>query len=166
MKLNKAKQKFIIAWGNLGPNWGINRIMAQIHAFLLVSNEPVSMESISENLHVSAGSVSTNMRALIRWGLVERKFVPNERKAQYFAEKDMDAIAKIVLKERKTRELDPILRLVDDLKNIEGNPEETEPFENMIKDVSNYAKEMDKVLSVYMDAKSNWLFKLLNKLKK
>lgn len=65
MELNEGKNKFIEAWGIFGSEWGINRTMAQIHALLLVSAEPLSTEDIMEQLNVSRGNVNMNTRDLI-----------------------------------------------------------------------------------------------------
>src|SRR6266536_1582985 len=72
MKLSEAKQQFISSWGAFGTHWGINRTMAQIHALLLVSAEPLTQDDIMEELNISRGNTNMNIRELINWGLVER----------------------------------------------------------------------------------------------
>jgi DNA-binding transcriptional regulator GbsR (MarR family) len=71
MKFKEAKNKFVQTWGALGSQWGINKTMAQIHAFLMVSHEAVSMEDIMEELQISRGNASMNLRALMDWGIVK-----------------------------------------------------------------------------------------------
>ena len=80
MTLKEGKDKFIQSWGTLGSNWGINRTMAQIHALLLVSPEPLCAEDIRQELHISMGNANMNLRALIDWGLVYKKLKSGERK--------------------------------------------------------------------------------------
>lgn len=80
MELQEAKNEFIQAWGTFGSEWGINRTMAQIHALLLVSAEPLSTEDIMEQLEVSRGNVNMNTRDLIAWGIVYRVTKKGERK--------------------------------------------------------------------------------------
>ncbi|RZJ54238.1 MAG: ArsR family transcriptional regulator, partial [Flavobacterium sp.] len=68
MDFKEAKNKFIQTWGALGSQWGINKTMAQIHALLMVAPEPLSMEDIMEELQISRGNASMNLRALMDWG--------------------------------------------------------------------------------------------------
>ena len=70
MEFKEAKNKFVQTWGALGSQWGINKTMAQIHALLMVSSEAVSMEDIMEELQISRGNASMNIRALMDWGIV------------------------------------------------------------------------------------------------
>jgi DNA-binding transcriptional regulator GbsR (MarR family) len=93
MKFKEAKSKFVQTWGALGSQWGINKTMAQIHALLMVSNEPVSMEDIMSELHISRGNASMNLRALMDWGIVYKEFKPGERREFFIAEKDLDELA-------------------------------------------------------------------------
>ena len=73
MELAEARQKFIHSWGVLGSNWGINKTMAQIHALLLISNEPISTEDIMEELQISRGNTNMNVRTLMDWGIVTKE---------------------------------------------------------------------------------------------
>ncbi len=89
MKLTEAKQQFISSWGAFGTHWGINRTMAQVHALLMTSSQPLSQDDIMEQLEVSRGNVNMNIRDLISWGLVDRVLIPGERKEFFTAEKDI-----------------------------------------------------------------------------
>src|SRR4030081_2780806 len=111
MKLTEAKLQFIASWGAFGTHWGINRTMAQVHALLLVSPEPLSQVDLMEQLNISRGNVNMNIRELIDWGLVERVIIPGERKEFFTAEKDIWKVARQITRERKKRELDPMLKL-------------------------------------------------------
>jgi DNA-binding transcriptional regulator GbsR (MarR family) len=106
MKLTDAKAQFISSWGAFGTHWGINRTMAQIHALLLISPDPITQDDIMEQLSISRGNVNMNTRDLIGWGLVERVLIPGERKEFFTAEKDIWKVATQIIKERKKRELD------------------------------------------------------------
>src|SRR3979411_2560811 len=106
MKLSEAKQQFISSWGAFGTHWGINRTMAQIHALLLVSPDPLSQDDIMEELSISRGNTNINIRELINWALVERVILPGERKEYFLAEKDMWKVIRLIIRERKKRELD------------------------------------------------------------
>jgi DNA-binding transcriptional regulator GbsR (MarR family) len=80
MKLEEAQKQFIASWGAFGSNWGINRTMAQIHALLMISPDPLSQDDIMKRLSISRGNVNMNIRDLIDWGLVIRVLIPGERK--------------------------------------------------------------------------------------
>ncbi|MBS1613704.1 MAG: transcriptional regulator, partial [Bacteroidetes bacterium] len=116
MKLDEAKQRFVEAWGTLGTNWGINRTMAQIHALLLVTDEPLSTDQIMEILDISRGNVNMNMRALIDWGLAERRLKTGERMEFFTGEKDIWKVAVKIIRERRKREIDPLRSTLRDLR--------------------------------------------------
>ena len=80
MEFKEAKNKFVQTWGALGSQWGINKTMAQIHALLMVSNEPISMEDIMEELQISRGNASMNLRALMDWGIVYKEYKAGARR--------------------------------------------------------------------------------------
>src|SRR6201985_2194604 len=121
MELPEARQKFIEAWGKLGSEWGVNRTMAQVHALLLVSPGALTSEEIMEALSISRGNANMTLRELIDWGLVEKQHRPGERKEYFFADKDTWNIARQVARERKKRELDPIIKILDELSTVQGD---------------------------------------------
>jgi len=112
MELKEAQEKFIGAWGAFGTQWGINRTMAQIHALLLITEKPMSTEDIMKELNISRGNVNMNVRELITWGIVHKILKIGERKEFFTAEKDIYKTAIQILKERRKRELGPVLELL------------------------------------------------------
>ena len=158
MKLSEAKQQFINSWGAFGTQWGINRTMAQIHALLLVSPGPVTQDDIMEQLSISRGNVNMNIRDLISWSLVERIILPGERKEYFTAEKDIWKVATQIIKERKKRELDPMLKLLGQLDKIDGDKKdkETKQFIEMIAGIKKLGNQADKVLDVMIRAEEHW----------
>src|SRR4051812_47222059 len=118
MDLPEAKQKFIEAWGKLGSEWGINRTMAQVHALLLITPGELTTEEIMAELSISRGNANMTLRDLMGWGLVEKKHRPGERKEYFFADKDTWNIARQVAKERRKRELDPVLKVLNELAEV------------------------------------------------
>ena len=101
MKLTEGQQKFIISWGSLGSQWGINKTMAQIHGLFIITNKPLCTDDIMEGLQISRGNVNMNVRTLIDWGMVYKEHILGERKEFYIGEKDMWLIMKRVMKVRK-----------------------------------------------------------------
>ena len=106
-----ARMEFIAQWGTLGSSWGINRTMAQIHALLMIAVEPMHTNEVMEELQVSRGNANANLRDLVGWGLVRRVTYPGNRKEYFEAEKDVWTIFCTVARERKRREIDPVLKL-------------------------------------------------------
>lgn len=109
-----AKDEYIAQWGALGTSWGISRTMAQVHALLMISHEPLSTDQCMSELEISRGNAHTNLKELVGWGLVRIVVKKGERKEFFEAEKDVWKVFTIVLRERKRREIDPALTLLQD----------------------------------------------------
>ncbi|OCX51272.1 transcriptional regulator [Mucilaginibacter sp. PPCGB 2223] len=160
MELAEAKQKFIESWGKLGSEWGINRTMAQVHALLLITPEALTTEEIMEQLSISRGNANMTLRDLIGWGLVEKQLKPGERKEYFFADKDTWNIARQVAKERRKRELDPIIKILDELTKVKGDTKDPEyaTFNKSVTDINKLAKNVDKTLETMLKAEENWFW--------
>ena len=158
MKLSEAKQQFINSWGAFGTQWGINRTMAQIHALLLVSVDPMTQDDIMEELSISRGNVNMNIRDLIGWGLVDRVIISGERKEYFTAEKDIWKVATQIMKERKKRELDPMIKLLGQLENIDGDKKdkEVQQFTQVVGSIKKMGQQADKTLEMIIKADENW----------
>ena len=156
MKLEEAKQQFINSWGAFGTQWGINRTMAQIHALLLISTAPVTQDGIMEQLSISRGNVNMNIRDLISWGLVERVIVSGERKEYFTADKNIWKVATQIIKERKKRELDPMLKLLSLLENIDDKKEnDAKEFLTVVGDIKKLGNHADSLLDIMIKAEEN-----------
>lgn len=166
MNLTEAKQEFISSWGAFGSQWGINRTMAQIHALLLISPEPLTQDDIMESLSVSRGNVNMNIRELISWNLVERRTLPGERKDYFTAEKDIWKVATLIVKERKKRELEPMLKLLDQLSQVDADKrdKDVKAFTDMVGQIRKMGGQADKMLDLMVRAEANWLTGSLMKL--
>ena len=158
MKLAEAKQQFISSWGAFGTQWGINRTMAQIHALLLVSAHPITQDEIMGELSISRGNVNMNIRELVGWGLVDRVIISGERKEFFTAEKDIWKVATKIIKERKKRELDPMIKLLSQLEHIEGDKKdkEVQQFTEVVGSIKKLGFQADKTLDVMIKAEENW----------
>ncbi|MEZ4829133.1 MAG: helix-turn-helix domain-containing protein [Bacteroidia bacterium] len=166
MQLDEAKDKFIQAWGALGSNWGINRTMAQVHALLLISPESLSAEEIMETLNISRGNANMNLRALIDWGLVSKEHRSGERREYFFAEKDIWQVAQQVIIERRKRELKPVLKVLEEVRDIEGNQEDqnVKAFLQSVENLHNIVGQADKFLEIAIKADRGWFFGALLKM--
>ena len=156
MTLDEGKDKFLQSWGALGTNWGINRTMAQIHALLLVAHEALSADEIMEALKISRGNANMNIRALIDWGLVFKALKAGERKEFFVAEKDMWRVVKCIIAQRKKRELEPMLRVLDELSQVSGEDAETQTFINVIDDIKLFSNKADSTLQRLTKEDSSW----------
>ena len=166
MKLIEARQQFISSWGAFGTHWGINRTMAQIHALLLVSADPLTQDDIMEDLNISRGNTNMNIRELINWRLVERVLLTGERKEYFTAEKDIWKVVKQIVKERKKRELEPMLQLLDKLEDVEGDKRDknVKTFVDTISSIKKLGRQADKTLDTLITAEENWFINSLMKM--
>lgn len=160
MKLAEAKQQFIHSWGVLGSQWGINRTMAQVHALLLVSNAPLSTDEIMEQLNISRGNANMNIRDLLEWNLVDKVIVPGDRKEYFSAEKDIWKVATHIMQQRKKRELDPMIKTLNQISTIEGDKKDAEikAFTEAIANIKKFAAQADKTMDVLIKAEENWFW--------
>ena len=165
MKLTEAKQQFISSWGAFGTHWGINRTMAQIHALLLVSPDPLTQDDIMEELNISRGDTNMNIRELINWGLVDRVLITGERKEFFSAEKDIWKVVKQIVKERKKRELEPMLQLLDKLEAVDGDKKDKDvkTFVDTISGIKKLGRQADKTLDTMIRAEESWFVGALMK---
>ena len=165
MNYNEAKYKFINTWGSLGTLWGINKAMAQIQALLFISTEPLSMEDIMEELKISRGNTSMNLRQLIDWGIVNKVLVTGERKEYFTTEKDVQELSRIIARERSRREIKPVIRVLNDVSSIKDDgSEKTKELIKQTKALYNLTQDLDKVVNNVINKKQNWLTKSILKL--
>ncbi|MFQ6551251.1 GbsR/MarR family transcriptional regulator [Aestuariibius insulae] len=109
MHLTPAMKDFILHWGEMGAKWGTNRSVAQIHALLHIAPEPLTAEEISEVLSLARSNVSTGLKELQGWNLVEGKREIGERRDRFHSVRDMFELVTRVIEERRAREFAPTL---------------------------------------------------------
>lgn len=110
--LSSSQQEFILHWGEMSSRWGINRSMAQIHALLYLSQEPLNAEQISERLSIARSNVSTSLRELQAWGVVRVAHRLGDRRDYFEAVADAWEMFLTILEQRKRREIDPTLEML------------------------------------------------------
>ena len=111
-KLSPVEQKFILHWGEMRTLWGINRTVAQIHALLYLAPQPLNAEQIAETLSVARSNVSTSLKELQGWGIVRVVHALGDRRDHFESTKDVWEMFRVVLDERKRREIDPTLAVL------------------------------------------------------
>ncbi len=114
MKLSDSTKKFILHWGEMGSRWGINRTVAQIHALLYLSPEPLNAEEISATLAVARSTVSAGLHELQGWGIVNVVHVLGDRRDHFETPHDVWAMFRVILDQRVQRELEPTLRALQE----------------------------------------------------
>jgi DNA-binding transcriptional regulator GbsR (MarR family) len=112
--LPPIQQKFVLHWGEMGTRWGINRTVAQVHALLFLSPRPLHAEEIANTLSVARSNVSNSLRELQGWGIVRVVHVLGDRRDHFASVKDVWEIFRIVAEERKRREIDPTLHVLEE----------------------------------------------------
>lgn len=113
-------QRFVEAWGAMGSLWGINRSVARVHALLMANEEPLSLEEIADQLHISKGNASMSLRELRTFGVVRQVEIPGDRRDFYVTEPDVWTMFFRILRERKRREFDPALEAINRLVEAPG----------------------------------------------
>src|SRR5881296_2129872 len=110
--LSPVQQKFVVHWGEMGTRWGINRTVAQIHALLFLSPKPLPADAVAQTLGVARSNVSTSLKELQGWGIVKLVHVLGDRRDHFESMKDVTEMFRLVLDERKKREIDPTLAML------------------------------------------------------
>ena len=110
--LTQVERKFILHWGEMGTRWGINRTVAQVHALLYLAPRPLNAEEIAQTLSVARSNVSTSLRELESWRIVKPVHLLGDRREHYETMMDVWEMFRIIVEERKRRELDPTLELL------------------------------------------------------
>lgn len=125
-RLSPVAEKFILHWGEMGTRWGINRTVAQVHALLFLSPEPLNAEEIAQTLSVARSNVSTSLRELQAWRIVREVSVFGDRRQHFESMKDLWEMFRIILEERKRREIDPTIAVLRECvaESGEGNARE------------------------------------------
>jgi DNA-binding transcriptional regulator GbsR (MarR family) len=126
--LTPIQQKFILHWGEMGTRWGINRTVAQIHALLYLSPQPLHAEDIAETLGVARSNVSTSLKELQGWGIVKLVHVLGDKRDHFESMKDVWEMFRVVLDERKRREIDPTLAMIRDCIGQAHNDKQTDEY--------------------------------------
>jgi DNA-binding transcriptional regulator GbsR (MarR family) len=117
-KLLQAQDQFVASWGRMGSVWGISRTMAEVHALLYITGQPMCTDQIMERLGVSRGNVSMSVRALLDWSVIEKVRLPSDRKEYYQAELDVWSMLRAIARERIKREVDPMLDALDEIAQL------------------------------------------------
>ncbi|GLS26029.1 transcriptional regulator [Marinibactrum halimedae] len=153
MIITPLMEKYILHWGEMGTRWGVNRTVSQIHALLYLSSEPLHAEDISSLLSVARSNVSTSLKELQSWNLVEVSHVMGDRRDHFRVKGDTWEMLLTIIEERKRREIDPTLTMLRQCELEMDDDKETpnsvkEKIRNMNQFISTLASWYEQVSSL------------------
>ena len=111
-RLHPAIERFVLHWGDMGGQWGVNRSVSQIHALLYLSERPLTAEGIAAKLGMARSNVSNSLKELLAWDLIRRVPLRGDRREHFAAEVDVWEMVLRISKGRKAREIDPALAML------------------------------------------------------
>ena len=115
MALAPVVERVVLHWGEMSSRWGVNRTVAQIHALLYLSERPLPADEIADLLGVARSNVSNSLKELQGWKTVRMVHVLGDRREHFEAIQDISQVFRVIVEERKRRELDPTLALFREL---------------------------------------------------
>ena len=140
-----AVRWFILHWGDMGQQWGVNRSIAQIHALLYITERPLPADLISDILGIARSNVSNSLKELLTFQIIDRVPVAGDRRDHFTAETDVWELARRIAAVRKTREIDPALKTLSHcLKEAEGDPRVSEGQRRRLQDMQSFTADMDR----------------------
>lgn len=145
MSNSKAIHDFIESWGIMGSVWGINPSTARVHALLIISEEPTSLDEISANLGISRGNASMCLKELRNWGVIKLVKKQSDRRDYYVSESDIWKMFFAIAKERKRREFDPMVHTVETtLRNLTST-QSSRQTQDRLKQMEQFLKTLQSI---------------------
>lgn len=165
-KIDKVKEMFVNEWGVLSTAWGINRTVAQVHATLMAEPDAVTTDEVMTKLSISRGNAHSSLKELVAWGVVKKAVKKGLRKEYYIAEKDPWKILCSIAKERRKREIEPTLAILqtclDELKSSKDS--ESEAFMKLLQELHEFILIGDRLLEKVGNSEKSMMMKMLVKL--
>jgi DNA-binding transcriptional regulator GbsR (MarR family) len=146
MKLSPAVERYVLHWGEMGTRWGTNRTVAQIHALLYLSPEPLRADQIVEALSVARSNVSTSIRELQSYGMVRMTHVLGDRRDYFESVSDVWDLFRVIIDQRKQRELNPTLTMLRSVAEEVDGEADTDPV----------TKERIRNMLDFVETTSDW----------
>lgn len=159
--LEESKNDFIAEWGALGPAWGMTRSVARVHALLMVSEGALTTDDIMEALSISRGGAHGALKELTSLGIAKSAVHRGERRESFVGEKDPWKVFSAILRERKRREVEPVLAMLDrclhDSKTLKGKP--ALAFKSQLANLQEFVQTGDQVMDVIASSKEGKVLK-------
>ncbi|MFV2053837.1 GbsR/MarR family transcriptional regulator [Aliiroseovarius sp. YM-037] len=144
MNLTPAMQNFILHWGEMGAKWGVNRSVAQIHALLHISPDPMTAEEICETLNLARSNVSTGLKELQGWKLVKASRKLGDRRDHFHSIRDMYDLVNTVVEGRREREYVPTLTAMQEVLEEAKSDGTPESIRARLKETTDVMAEFDR----------------------
>lgn len=173
--LERTRNQFIRRWGEMGATWGISRTMAEVHALLFITGEPLCTDDIMAQLQISRGNASMNLRQLVNWGLIRRTHLRGDRKEYFVSDIDAWEMFETITRERRRREVEPIIETIQrcrtdiqqELANLDGEKKtEAKRYDKKLSDMLDFINGMNTLLNTVLSLGSGKIGKLGLLLKK
>ncbi len=170
--IDQSKALFIRQWSAMSSYWGISRTMAEIHALMYISARPLCTDDVMEQLQVSRGNASMNLRQLLDWGLLCRVHRKGDRKEYFSAETDVWEIFETITRERRRRELQPVVDTISQCQEMiedcsDGQePEEVQVYRSRLTSMHDFLGTMHGLLNIVLKVKSTGIRKFTHSLGK
>ncbi len=146
MYMTPAVEKYVLHWGEMGTRWGTNRTVAQIQALLYLSPKPLRADEIVDLLSVARSNVSTSIRELQSYGLVRMTHLLGDRRDYFESLHDVWELFRVIIEQRKQRELNPTLVMLKRCAAEIQDEEEPDPI----------TKERVRNMLEFVESTSNW----------
>jgi len=146
MQMTPAVEKYVLHWGEMGTRWGTNRTVAQIQALLYLSPKPLRADEIVDLLSVARSHVSTSIRELQSYRLVRMTHVLGDRRDYFESLHDVWELFRVIIEQRKQRELNPTLTMLKSCAAEVESEKETDPI----------TKERIRNMLAFVDSTSKW----------
>jgi DNA-binding transcriptional regulator GbsR (MarR family) len=153
--LVESKNQFVHSWGEMASRWGINKTMARVHALLMAAEEPLSTDQIMKDLGISRGNANMNLRALADWGLIRTVSVGGERREYFQSEKDVWNMCCRIARERKRREIEPVIETLEDCLKKASGGKDGAAFRKKLTDLLELVRLLDFVLGKIAQQEKN-----------
>lgn len=149
-KVTQAQDLFVATWGQMGSAWGISRTMAEVHALLYITGDALCTDDVMERLKISRGNASMSIRALLDWGIIHRVHKRGDRKEYFVAETDVWTMFKTIARERKKREIDPLIVSLYEARDLTGVGRKT-PRSATLNDIEDPTERHNARLDAMLD---------------
>lgn len=142
MELTETARRFVLHWGEMGTAWGVNRTVAQIHALLFFHGRPLNAEEIASTLVVARSNVSTSIKELMNWGLVRQTQMLGDRRDYFETSSDVWELFRTIVRERKEREFEPTVQLLQTLVNTPGFESEAPDAQDRVRETLRFMQTL------------------------
>ena len=142
MELTETARRFVVHWGEMGTAWGVNRTVAQIHALLFFHGRPLHADDIAQTLVVARSNVSNSLKELLNWNLIRTTHVLGDRRDYFETSLDVWELFRTIVRERKEREFDPTVRVLQELVSMPGFEQESPDAQDRVRETLRFMQTL------------------------